>query len=113
MYNCKKWILKAPPKFIKCNCSDEYKDEIRVDMCVAAEVAWLWDKGIKTRGCCCGHGRELGFIQVTDNCIEQMRKLGYQNYIYADEFGGIEREDAFIPQSTRHYFDGYSEGYLG
>lgn len=113
MYQCKKQVIFPPKHFIKCNCSDDYKDAIQVDLCIAGEIVWLWDEGIKTTGCCCGHGKNLGYIQVTDDCIEKMRALGYQNYIYPDEFGGIERKDAFIPMSTFHIHEGYSEEYLG
>lgn len=113
IYKCKKAVLIPQPKFIKCNCSDNYKESIRVDACLADEIQYLWSNGVKTCGCCCGHGRELGFIEVTDDCIQKMRCLGYQNYIYPDEFGGTERKDAFIPKSYRHVFDGYSEHYTG
>lgn len=113
MYNCKKQIIYPPKNFIKCNCSDAYKESVQVDACLAGEIIWLWDNGIKTTGCCCGHGRHLGFIQVTDNCIERMQELGYQNYIYEDEFGGEKRKNAFIPQSTFHMYDGYCEDFQG
>lgn len=113
IYNCNKVDLIPPPKFIKCNCSDNYKKSVGLDACLADEIQNLWAHGIKTCGCCCGHGRELGFIQVTDDCIQKMRYLGYQNYIYPDEFGGAERKDAFIPKSYGHIFDGYSEYHTG
>lgn len=113
MYKCKKSILTPPPKFIKCNCSDDYKDAVRVDACLADEIEELWKHGIKTCGCCCGHGFSLGFIEVTDECIQMMEELGYVHYIYPDEFGGADRKDAFIPKSYGHVFDGYSEYYTG
>ena len=42
-----------------------------------------------------------------------MKQLGYQHYIYEEEFGGKERLDAFIPKTTKHIYEGYSEGYVG
>ena len=113
MYNCKKSVLTPPQKFIKCNCSNDFKESIVVDACLEEEIKNLWSHGIKTCGCCCGHGRELGFIEVTDECIQMMEELGYVHYIYQDEFGGVERKDAFIPKSYGHIFDGYSEYYTG
>lgn len=110
-YKCRKETIFPPEKFIKCNCSDEYKESVTVDACLAGEIIWLWDKGVKTCGCCCGHGRHLGFIQVPDDCVDQMRELGYQNYIYEEKFGGPERKDTFIPQCTRHIYDGYCEDF--
>lgn len=113
IYKCKKETIYPPPHFIKCNCSDDYKESVCVDLCLAGEIVWLWDKEIETKGCCCGHGKHLGYIEVSDDCIQKMRDLGYQNYIYDDEFGGHERKSAFIPKSTHHFYDGYSEGFLG
>lgn len=113
LYNCNKKVIYPPSHFINCNCSDNYKESITVDACIADEIETLWYKGIKTTGCCCGHGLELGFIQVTDDCISEMEKLGYEHYIYNNEFGGIDRKDAFIPKSYGHIYSGYSDGYLG
>lgn len=113
MYNCNKKIMYPPKNFIKCNCSDEYKDSIQVDECIADEIETLWKNGIKTMGCCCGHGLDLGFIQVCNENIPDMEQLGYEHYIYPSKFGGIERRDAFIPKTYGHIYDGYSNGYLG
>lgn len=110
-YNCLKSILYPPKNFIPYNCRGEYKDEVFVDACLANEILELWSKGIRTTGCCCGHGSEdvMSFISVLDEDIEKMEKLGYQHrlvkYIDSDNF----RNDFFIPKSTKHYFDGYDE----
>lgn len=114
LYNCQKQILYPPKNFIEYNCADGYKDSVCVDKCIANEIEGLWKQGIKTTGCCCGHGKELGFIQVKDKeSIVKMKQLGYQHYIYEDKFGGAERLDAFIPQTTKHIYNGYSKGYNG
>lgn len=113
MYKCKKILLHAPEKFIKYNCSDSYKDVVQVDICIADEITKLWNKEIRTTGCCCGHGSELGFIQVTDECISKMEELGYEHYIYDEEFGGAKRRDAFIPKTYGHIYDGYTKEYFG
>ena len=103
-YHCRKKVLHPPKGLITCNCAEEYKESVIVDECIADEIESLWNHGIKTTGCCCGHGRNLGFIQVRDECIEKMSELGYQNYIYENEFGGIKRKDAFIPKTTEHKY---------
>lgn len=113
IYKCKKEIATPPLNFIKCNNSDEFKDKIEIDACLKEEIEKLWSKGIKTCGCCCGHGRNLGFIQVSDENIESMKKLGYTNYIYPIKFGGSDRKDAFIPMMHSHIYDGYSKWHLG
>jgi hypothetical protein len=111
MYNCGIKRLYPPHNFIHYNLGSGYKNEIDIDECLEEEILDLWSKGIKTMGCCCGHGLRLGFIQVEDDCIEEMLKLGYQNYIYDDEFGGKERKDAFIPKTTKHIYQGYRNGF--
>lgn len=113
MYNCRKKLLYPPENFIPYNSSKGYKTEIPVDDCISEEIKDLWNKGIKTAGCCCGHGISLGYIQVTDDCIEAMEQLGYEHYIYQSEFGGVERKDAFIAKTYGHNYDGYSNGYRG
>lgn len=113
MYNCEKITLLPPKNLISFNYSDGYKDAIDVDKCLSNELLVLWELKIETKGCCCGHGKHLGFIQVSDEHIETMYSLGYQNYIYEDKFGGTNRKDAFIPKSIQHIYDGYSDGFLG
>lgn len=109
IYNCKTTYLYPPKDFIPYNIGEGYKNKICVDKCLAEEIKFLWLKGIKTMGCCCGHGRYLGFIQVADDCINKMYKLGYQNYIYDNKFGGAKRKDAFIPKTNKHIFSGYRD----
>lgn len=106
-YNCKKKIIIPPEHFIKYNSSDEYKERVSVDACLAEEVEHLWEQGIRTTGCCCGHGVELGFIEVVEDDITAMESMGYVHYIYESEFGGVERKDAFIPKSYGHIYDNY------
>ena len=91
-------IIHLPCDMIKCNNSDEYKDEIEVDDCIAEEIKYLLNQNIHTCGCCCGHGK-IGFIQVIDEDIELMQQYGYKKYLYEDEFGGDDRNDAFMPKS--------------
>lgn len=113
LYNCKKITLKCPKNFIPCNSSPGFKKQVTIDYCLKLEIEDLWKHGIKTTGCCCGHGHSLGYIGVTEDSIEKMLKLGYQHYIYDMDNGGNERKDAFIPKSTNHIYIGYSNGYLG
>ena len=102
MYDCKAVKLVPPSNFIKMNCGSGYKNEVVVDECLSEEIKWLWENGIRTTGCCCGHGCDLGFIQVDKQDVEKMEKLGYQQYLYVDTLNGADRLDAFIPKTTRH-----------
>lgn len=51
---------------------------ICVDKCLVKEIKELNEIGIKTIGCCCGHGRLQGFIQVQRNYVSKMKELGYE-----------------------------------
>lgn len=102
IYNCKKRIIYPPKNFITYNCdSKKYKTNILVDECLADEIESLWNKGIRTAGCCCGHGKYLGFINVYQDDIEKMEHLGYQHYIFEDDFGGEKRKDTFLGADWR------------
>ena len=74
IYNCEKEILYPPKKFIPYNSTPgEYKESIRVDKCIAKEIEHLWSLGVVTLGCCCGHGRHLGFINVDEKSVPLMK----------------------------------------
>ena len=45
-------VLDPNPHFVW----DNDVDPVSVDACIAAEIEALWEAGIWTRGCCCGHG---------------------------------------------------------
>ena len=59
-----------------CYVSTKYGFD--VDACVVAEINGLNTLGITTIGCCCGHARAQGFIQVTPSHCEKMTELGYE-----------------------------------
>lgn len=105
---CKTIILKCPENFIKYNVpsgtnDNDYKDCVAVDECLQDEILYLWSKGIKTSGCCCGHGQYDGFINIFDESIDDMISLGYElwdwNKMYPDEETrpdfAINRKDTF------------------
>ena len=66
-----------------------------VDKCLLDEIKSLIDFGVVTLGCCCGHGKMSGYIQV--NCdyqsISKMYELGYKRLW--NQFGSI----AFLPKT--------------
>lgn len=67
------WLCKLPYE------SEEMRvpKYISVDKCMLSEIIGLWEMGIKTTGCCCGHGKEPPFISVGADYVEQMERLGY------------------------------------
>ena len=65
---------------------------VGIDKCILKEMQYLWNQGIKTLGCCCGHKVQSGYIQVKKSSIEKMKELGY-------ELESNDRQDVFIPKS--------------
>ena len=61
-----------------------------IDCCLLKEISTLWENKIKTLECCCGHNKQLGYIAVYKEHIEQMHLMGYE--VYPD------REDIFFPK---------------
>lgn len=113
IYNCYKKVLYPPKNFIPYNCDrTKYKTEVRVDACLVNEIEELWKKGIRTMGSCCGHGRHLGMIQVLPEDTKKMVALGYEFYIYPEDYN-FSRADTFIPKSYGHDYCGYTDSYLG
>lgn len=58
---------------------------ICVDRCLMDEICDLWNNGIETTGCCCGHNTVTPMINTKQECHEGMVELGYKFWI--NEFG--------------------------
>lgn len=69
------------------------KEEICIDACLDVEIQGLWDRGIQTTGCCCGHNKLQPYICVKDEFIDNMENLGYDSFI--NKFG----VKCFIPKT--------------
>lgn len=83
----------------KCGYDADFK-MVNVDKCLLPEVIKLWEKGIKTTGCCCGHARVPAFIGVESEHIQQMKELGYQ---VAENPCRPGDEDSFVPKTDFQY----------
>ena len=59
-------------------CYKETKYGFDVDGCLVKEINKLNSDGIKTIGCCCGHGRKQGYIQVAPEFVSKMLKFRYE-----------------------------------
>ena len=51
---------------------------IEVDRCVMKDLRIIWEAGISTVCCCCGHGSVAAFICVSHADREKMIDLGYR-----------------------------------
>lgn len=108
---------KEPPKAMCCK-GGEFRCEqpvlyplgrnrlIYVDRCMIPELQSLWNRGIETGGCCCGHFEEDGFIQVFPEYEDAMRNLGYEKIPPIEVDGQLMGEHAFKPK-TKFEFNGY------
>ncbi len=50
---------------------------VSIDGCITHAIQELWDNGVETLGCCCGHNLERAWVQVQENCYVKMFELGY------------------------------------
>lgn len=54
---------------------------ICIDPCIMEEIKYLWELGINTYGCCCGHNTYEPMVNVGEKDIKKMLQLGYvQNH---------------------------------
>lgn len=86
------WKVSFNGQKIKC---------VAIDKCLLPEILQLWELGIKTTGCCCGHGqRDKAFIGVRFEHIDKMKDLGYKV-----QFNSCRPNDSdsFIPKTELKY----------
>ncbi len=86
------------PYVVQYSYDDKPKKQyVSVDKCLLPEILKLWELGIKTTGCCCGHGGKwTPLISVKQEFIPLMKKLGYVVRPNEDD---TCREDEFIPKT--------------
>ncbi len=90
------WRCKYPWE----NDEDKKPKVVSIDKCLLPEILDLWEHGIKTTGCCCGHGNGEPYIGVDSDDIQKMKDLGYM--VRYNECR-IEDEDSFIPKTKFDY----------
>ena len=74
---------------------------VSIDKCLLSEITHLWEIGIKTTGCCCGHGDfSKAFISVHPSHIQAMKELGYTTYY--NKFNP-DAKDHFVPKTIFRY----------
>lgn len=85
MNDLEQWRIKNNLKPIIC-----------IDICLLEEIQHLWNLGIRTTGCCCGHNILNGYIGVCFDDIPKMKQLGYK--VKYNECRP-EDEDSFYPKN--------------
>ncbi|RFM30042.1 hypothetical protein DXN05_03460 [Deminuibacter soli] len=51
---------------------------VSIDPCIVECIKELWENGIETTGCCCGHRRQRAWVNVASSSYEKMYELGYE-----------------------------------
>lgn len=51
-------VISVPETMRIYRCDGEVKRQVSVDACIASVISHLWECGIRTLNCCCGHGTE-------------------------------------------------------
>lgn len=67
-----------------------------IDTCLLEEIQHLWNLGIRTTGCCCGHNITDGYIGVYPEDTPKMKQLGYRVKFNECRPGD---EDSFYPRN--------------
>lgn len=75
-----------------------YKHHIWIDSCLLDEIKYLWDNGIVTTGCCCGHNLLPPYIGVDIRSSDDMKLLGYK--VQYNPFDN-KRDTSFYPKSVK------------
>ena len=76
------------------------KSGISVDRCMAGQIISLWKAGIRTYGCCCGHGDRVGMINVGEEDFEKALELGWEKYDFEN---APDRRDTVLARSPYLY----------
>lgn len=76
-------------------CSKEW---ISIDIDILHEILYLWKLGIRTTGCCSGHGIQKGYIGVWEEDIDKMLEMGYE---IAPNSTDKTRRDSFFPKNCK------------
>ena len=82
----------------------EYREKyVNIDKCLMRDILEIWEAGIKTTGCCCGHERSKPFISVVEGYESKMKAIGYEQYESFDEAEKSHSHLYFKPKSIMKY----------
>ena len=73
-------------------------ESITVDRCLAPELQALRERGVRTSGCCCGHGDEqAAYIDAKGQ--EIMEQLGYRKAAWAEHCFPADGGRSYMPKN--------------
>jgi len=75
----------------KINLSEDEKNylnktysPIKVDICIGLEIESLIKNGIRTYGCCCGHGKYKPECLVDISCKDKLNNMDYELHEFSE-----------------------------
>lgn len=95
LYRYPRQVVLQLPEWSKARArrlQERLPPTVSIDGCIKHMILELWDKGIETTGCCCGHNFMPGWVSVEPDCFEAMFALGYfmkMPDIYNDNVYGL------------------------
>lgn len=69
------------------------------DKCLVEEINFLNKKGVTTIGCCCGHGKAQGYIQVYPKYCDLIESFGYKKRPHDKYKQGEQGVWCYIPKT--------------
>ncbi len=66
-YNKPEWGGDKPEIILPTPSWSERKNGICVDACISDAILMLWENGIMTEGCCCGHNKNNPSVVISTN----------------------------------------------
>lgn len=70
--------LPAWSKARKIRLQNGHPPDVSIDSCIVDAILALWEKGIETTGCCCGHKLMRAWVSVDPSDYVAMHELGYE-----------------------------------
>ena len=68
-------VMKAP---FDLNHRDDHL--VSIDTCIATEIGYLWNNGIKTLNSCCGHQKVDASAIIDPGSYDAIEELGYKDF---------------------------------
>lgn len=70
--------LPAWSKARKIRLKNGHPPDVSIDSCIVQVIHTLWEKGIETTGCCCGHNLTRAWVSVDPEDYVAMHEFGYE-----------------------------------
>lgn len=64
-------IILDPKDYFK---SDSFTKKVCIDACIVDQIKMLWNNGVWTGGCCCGHGRGNPSVAIENSKDAKLAK---------------------------------------